>query len=117
MADTVATEGAVAQEVQASVAAPEPTAAPTPEKAETPTIAPELTAAPAPAKAEPPAPPVAQAPVVEKKVAEPTYACKNKKHGTGTAYIVVEGTAFCNLCVRDLFQRHFLKPMKQNKTP
>ena len=43
------------------------------------------------------------------------YVCK--KHANGTAYFIAEGTAFCNLCLRDFFKRHLLRQMKKNTTP
>ena len=69
-------------------------------------------AAQAPQAAQPPQAPLA----IQNVVAEPDYVCKNKKHKTGSAYIVVEDTAFCNLCIRDFFLRHLLKPMTKKAT-
>ena len=107
------------EEGQANMVAPEPPAAP--EMLPAPALVADGVskaieqAAPAPAKAE--TPPAAQGTVVGNKAASPSYVCKNKKHGSGTAYFVVEGKAFCNLCIRDFFLRHLLRPMKKNETP
>ena len=100
-------EGQAKIAVNGPVAAPEPLPAPAVvSKAVEQTVAtPE--AAQAPQAAQPPQAPLA----VQNVVAEPAYVCKNKKHANGTAYFIAEGTAFCNLCLRDFFLRHLLKPM------
>lgn len=121
MADAVATEGTVAQEV---LLAPEPPPALVVEVA----IKAVEQAAPAPAKVD--APPVAvvtlsagsavmtATPATPQPlpliVNLPVYVCK--KHKDGTAYLVLEGTAFCGVCLLD-FLKWKVKPMTLKKAP
>lgn len=78
---------------------------------------PELLVAPA----TPPAPALVVSQAAEQAapalvVSQPAYVCKNKKHGSGQPYLILEGTAFCNLCLRD-FLKQRIRPMRKNETP